>query len=112
VCVDRYPGVRGMVAFHNYVGTAPLQHWYDDNVNLVAFSRGSLGFFTTNNASTAKTITVQTGPPGGTYCDLIHGSQSAGHCSGPSVHVAANGQATMTVSVKDSIAFTRKDRVA
>jgi alpha-amylase len=112
VCVDRYEGVRNMVAFHNYVGMAPLQNWYDDNVNLIAFSRGSLGFFTTNNASRPKTITVQTGLPAGTYCDLIHGSLSAGHCSGASVQVSASGRATMTVGAKDSIAFTRKDRAA
>jgi alpha-amylase len=112
VCVDRYLGVRNMVGFHNYVANAPLQNWYDDNTNLVAFSRGSRGFFTTNNASTAKTVTVQTGLPGGTYCDLIHGTLSAGHCSGPTVSVAADGTTTITVPAKDSIAFTRKDRSA
>ena len=86
VCVDRYLGVRHMVAFHNYVGSAPVQNWYDDNVNLIGFSRGDLGYFATNNAATAKTVTVPTGLPAGTYCDVIHGSSAAGTCSGPTVH--------------------------
>ena len=50
VCVDRYQGVVGMVGFHNYVGRAPMRNWYDDNTNLIAFSRGDRGFFSTNNA--------------------------------------------------------------
>jgi alpha-amylase len=106
VCVDRDQGVLGLVAFHNRVGNAPVQHWYDDNTNLIAFSRGDRGFFTTNNAGTAKTITVQTGLRGGTYCDLVHGSVSHGSCSGPTVTVAHNGKATITVGAKDSVAFT------
>jgi len=112
VCVDRYRGVRHMVGFHNYVGNAPLQNWYDDNVNLIAFSRGSRGFFTTNNATSAETIMVQTGLPAGRYCDIVHGGLSAGHCSGPTITVGPNGRATMTVGGNDSIAFTRQDRLA
>ncbi len=112
VCVDRYPGVLGMVGFHNQVGSAPVRNWYDDGVNLVAFSRGSVGFFTTNNETAAKTITVQTGLHSGTYCDVIHGSVSHGHCSGPTVHVNGAGQATVTVASYDSVAFTKADRVA
>jgi alpha-amylase len=106
VCVDRDQGVLGMVAFHNRVGSAPVRNWYDDNTNLIAFSRGDRGFFTTNNATTAKTITVQTGLRGGTYCDLIHGSVSHGHCSGPTITVSHSGKATITVGAKDSVAFT------
>jgi alpha-amylase len=106
VCVDRIQGVLGMVGFHNRVGNAPVRNWYDDNTNLIAFSRGDRGFFTTNNATTPKTVTVQTGLHGGTYCDLIHGAVSHGSCSGPTVTVNNHGQATITVGAKDSVAFT------
>jgi alpha-amylase len=106
VCVDRYQGVLGMVGFHNHVGNAPVRNWYDDNTNLIAFSRGDRGFFTTNNATTAKTITVQTGLHSGTYCDVIHGAVSHGSCSGPTVTVNSHGQATITVGAKDSVAIT------
>jgi alpha-amylase len=111
VCVDRYTGVRNMVAFHNYVGGAPVANWYDDGVNLIAFSRGARGFFSTNNETTAKTVTVQTGLRQGTYCDIIHGGMVAGHCTGPTVTVRGNGFATITVRSYDSVAFTAQDRL-
>jgi alpha-amylase len=112
ICVDRITGVRNMVGFHNYVGNAPVANWYDDGVNLVAFSRGNRGFFSTNNENAAKTVTVQTGLRAGNYCDVIHGSRAAsGTCSGPSVHVAGNGKATITVGAYDSVAFTARDRI-
>jgi alpha-amylase len=111
VCVDRYTGVRNMVAFHNYVGDAPVANWYDDGVNLIAFSRGHRGFFTTNNETTAKTITVQTGMARGTYCDIIHGGMVGGRCTGPTVTVNANGFATIRVRSYDSVAFTARDRL-
>jgi len=112
VCVDRVTGVRNMVGFHNYVGSARVSNWYDDGVNLIAFSRGDRGFFSANNANTEKTVTVQTGLRAGTYCDIIHGSRTrSGTCSGPTVAVAGNGKATITVRPYDSVAFTARDRV-
>jgi alpha-amylase len=112
VCVDRITGVRNMVGFHNYVGNAPVSNWYDDGVNLIAFSRGNRGFFSTNNTNAAKTVTVQTGLRAGTYCDIIHGSRTrSGTCSGPTVRVGGNGKATITVRAYDSVAFTARDRV-
>jgi alpha-amylase len=111
VCVDRFTGVRNMVAFHNYVGDAPVANWYDDGVNFIAFSRGHRGFFSTNNEKTAKTITVQTGMARGTYCDIIHGGMVGGRCTGPTVTVNGNGFATITVRTYDSVAFTARDRL-
>lgn len=111
VCVDRDQGVVGMVGFHNYVGRAPVRHWYDDNTNLIAFSRGDRGFFSTNNATTAKTLTVQTGLRAGSYCDVIHGAHLHGSCTGPTVIVHNNGTATVTVGAKDSVALTLASRV-
>jgi alpha-amylase len=112
VCVDRFTGVRDMVGFHNYVGDAPVENWYDDGVNLIAFSRGDRGFFSTNNETAAKTVTVQTGLRSGTYCDIIHGSvQANGTCSGPTITVNRHGFATITVGSYDSVAITAKDRL-
>ena len=112
VCVHRATGVRNMVRFHNYVGAAPVANWYDDGVNLVAFSRGNRGFFSTNNTAAAKVVRVRTGLAAGTYCDIIHGARtSGGTCTGPSVVVAAGGRATITVGAYDSVAFTAADRV-
>ncbi len=125
-CVDRVTGVANMVGFHNRVGDEPVANWYDDGQNLVAFSRGDRGFFSTNNMPTAKTVTVRTGLRRGTYCDIIHGSlvhgsdarpaggqgspAHNGQCSGPTVSVDRHGVATITVGGYDSVAFTVADR--
>jgi alpha-amylase len=111
VCVDRYTGIKGMVGFHNFVGDAPVKNWYDDGDNLIAFSRGTSGFFSTNNEAAANTVTVRTGLSGGRYCDIIHGTVSNGGCSGPTVTVSNNGMATITVDSHDSVAFTAKDKL-
>ena len=110
-CLDRQQGVKGMVGFHNRVGQAPVRNWYDDGTNLIAFSRGNLGFFGANNETAAKRVTVRTGLPAGTYCDVIHGVKHGHSCSGPTVHVNGSGHATITVGAHDSVAFTRSDRV-
>jgi alpha-amylase len=112
VCVDRYPGILGMVGFHNVVGRAPVANWYDDGTNLIAFSRGHRGFFTTNNETAAKQITVRTGMAPGTYCDVIHGAKhSPSSCTGPTVTVTQDGSATISVPSHDSIAFTTQDKI-
>jgi len=105
VCVDRYTGVANMVGFHNYVGKAPVANWYDDGINLIAFSRGNKGWITINNETTAQTHTFQTGLTRGTYCDIIHGDFQDGHCTGPTVRVDNHGFATVTVPAKDAVAF-------
>ncbi len=70
------------------------------------------GFFSTNNEGAAKTVSVQTGLSGGTYCDIIHGSvQTNGTCSGPTVTVDQHGFASITVGSYDSVAFTAHDKV-
>jgi len=55
--------------------------------------------------------TFATGLPRGTYCDIIHGNVSHGHCSGPTVTVDKHGMAQVTVPAKDSVAFSIRDRV-
>ena len=112
VCTDRIQGVRGMVGFHNFVGNSPVRNWFDDGVNLISFSRGDRGFFATNNAKLAKTVTVPTGLRAGKYCDIIHGTMRGnGTCSGPTVQVDRNGRARITVAGYDSVAFTAQSRM-
>ncbi|RIX27863.1 alpha-amylase [Amnibacterium setariae] len=110
-CTVQDRGVKGMVGFHNRVGQAPVRNWYDDGANLIAFSRGNVGFFATNNETAATTVTVRTGLPRGTYCDVVHGVKRGGTCSGPIVRVNANGTASIRVGPYDSVAFTRSDRL-
>jgi alpha-amylase len=101
-CVDRDPGVLGMVGWHNRVGRAPLANWWDDGANLIAFSRGDKGWVSINNDTVAHTQTFHTGLPAGTYCDVVHGTAA---CTGHTVTVNHQGQATVTVLAKDAVAI-------
>jgi alpha-amylase len=113
VCVDRNRGVLGMVRFHNYVDGARVTNWYDDGINLIAFSRGDRGFFSGNNTAAAKTVTVHTSLAPGRYCDVVHGTRRAnGTCSGPTVTVNRSGNVTITVGAYDAVALIARDRVA
>ena len=111
VCVDRDPGVLAMVKFRNAVANAPLRAWWDDGDNVIAFSRGTQGFFASNNGTAAKTTSIATTVQPGTYCDTIHGSRTGTTCSGPRVVVDSHGVARVTVGAKDSVAFTAADRI-
>lgn len=102
-CTNRM--VVGMVGWHNYVGNAAVKNWYDDGLNLIAFSRGNKGWIVLNNGLNPQTQTIQTGLRRGTYCDVVHGAVQNGHCSGPTVTVGANGLATVTVGKQDAIAI-------
>ncbi len=111
-CLDRDTGVAGMVGWHNATAGTPVGNWWDDQTNLIAFSRGSRGWVAINNATTAKTHTFATGLPRGTYCDIVHGFTRNGSCSGPTVVVNAHGRATVTVPAKDAVAFDRADLIS
>ena len=98
-CLDRDTGIAGMVGWHNFVAGAQLANWYDDGVNLIAFSRGNKGWIALNNHAGPQTRTFQTGLRRGSYCDIIHA------CTGPMVTVDAHGVATVTVPGKDAVAI-------
>jgi alpha-amylase len=110
-CDHRKPGIVAMVKWHQYVGNARRAHFWTDDANVIAFSRGSRGWAAFNNGTAAKTIRVQTGLPRGTYCDTVHDTAGAG-CSGPRITVGATGFATVAVPAKDAVAFTRADRLS
>jgi alpha-amylase len=110
-CVDRDPGVLGLVSFHNRVGHARVTNWWDDGQNLVSFNRGRTGFVALNNDKAAASRTFATGLPAGTYCDVAHGTKSGNSCSGPTVKVDAAGQAAISVPAKSAVAFTSADRL-
>ncbi len=113
-CLHRNTGVEGMVQFANTAGSTPQQHWYDDGVNAIAFSRGKLGWVALNNATTAVRATVQTGLRPGRYCDLVTGglrSANGGSCAGTVVTVRADGTVTGSVPAKGAIAITVASRL-
>jgi alpha-amylase len=109
-CTHREPGVRAMVGWYNAVGDAPQANWWDDGANVISFSRGNRGWVAFNNGTAPKRITVRTGLPRGSYCDVVHGGGTAGRCAGQAVVVGKQGRTTVTVPAKDALAVTRADR--
>jgi len=103
--------VAPMVAWHNRMGNAPKANWYDDGVNLVAFSRGTTGWVALNNHATAQTRTIRTGMAPGTYCDVLRGRRSGTTCTGPRVVVDAAGRVTGTIPGKAAVAIDTADRI-
>jgi alpha-amylase len=108
-CVDR--DVAGMVGFHNYTYGSNVSHWYDDGVNLIAFSRGAKGWISIDNEATAQAHTFSTGLAAGTYCDIVHGKKTGHTCTGPSVTVSSSGQAAVTVSAYNAVAIDTANRI-
>ncbi|MBT0769403.1 alpha-amylase family protein [Kineosporia sp. J2-2] len=106
-CLDRDAGVLAMVKFRNSVGDAAVTNWSDDGSNLIAFSRGTKGWTSLNNNSSAKTQSFQTNLAAGTYCDLVTGGVDDGACAGTQVTVGSDGKASVTVPAMGSIAITK-----
>ncbi|SDR87189.1 alpha-amylase [Friedmanniella luteola] len=109
-CDHRNPGIVAMVGWHDYVGKAKRANFWSDDANVVAFSKGNRGWVALNNGAAAKQVRVQTGLPGGRYCDVVGGAPSAGACTGTVVTVGSTGFATVTVPAKGVVAITRASR--
>jgi alpha-amylase len=109
-CDHRNRGIVAMVKWHNYVGNAKRANFYTDDANVIAFSKDRKGWAAFNNGTADKQISVQTGLPAGTYCDVIHDTNPGTGCTGPTVVVDSSGFTRVTVGSKDAVAFTRADR--
>ena len=92
----RVYALSGKEMINGNSGNAQLANWWDDGVNLIAFSRGSRGWIALNNHATAQTHTFDTGLRPGTYRDIIHGT---------TVTVDSHHRATVTVPGKDAVAI-------
>ncbi|CAH1795064.1 unnamed protein product [Owenia fusiformis] len=102
ICEHRWRQITNMVHFHNAVINAVVQNWWDNGENMIAFSRGNIGFLAMNNENYDMNEWLQTGLPGGVYCDIISGDDVLGACTGKTITVNANGFAQVTISSGDS----------
>uniref|UniRef100_A0A3B4DIZ1 Alpha-amylase n=1 Tax=Pygocentrus nattereri TaxID=42514 RepID=A0A3B4DIZ1_PYGNA len=98
VCEHRWRQIRNMVIFRNLVNGEPLSNWWDNGSNQVAFGRGSRGFIVINNDDWTLDTTLNTGLPGGTYCDVISGQKEGSSCTGKQVQVGGDGYAYFNIS--------------
>jgi alpha-amylase len=49
ICEHRWLAIANMVRFHNTVMGEPIQDWWDNGNDAIAFSRGNKGFIAINN---------------------------------------------------------------
>ena len=118
ICQHRAREIKNMVGFfHNVTcSDATVSNWWSDGANNIAFSRGPAtaanGWIAINNSSSAMGArTFTTGLAAGTYCDIIHGDVIGKNCTGPTVTVASNGTATVSVNSKDAVAISTASKV-
>ncbi|CAF0865526.1 unnamed protein product, partial [Didymodactylos carnosus] len=58
-------------------------------------------FIAINNDDQSINHSLQTGLPGGQYCDVISGNLEGGKCSGKTITVQSDGQASISISNQD-----------
>uniref|UniRef100_A0A4W3I3T6 Alpha-amylase n=1 Tax=Callorhinchus milii TaxID=7868 RepID=A0A4W3I3T6_CALMI len=98
ICEHRWRQIKNMVIFRNVVDGTAFENWWDNGNNQIAFGRGNKGFLAINNDDLNMNVTLQTGLPGGTYCDVISGQKENGSCTGLQIIVEDNGNAHFTIS--------------
>ncbi|XP_012678181.2 alpha-amylase-like [Clupea harengus] len=98
VCEHRWRQIRNMVIFRNVVNGQPFSNWWDNQSNQIAFGRGNQGFLVINNDDWNLDVTLNTGLPAGTYCDVISGDKNENRCTGKQVQVGGDGRAHFQIS--------------
>jgi len=101
VCEHRWRQIFNMVRFRNVALGQPLNDWWDNNRNQIAFSRGDKGFIAINNDDYPISATIQTGLPPGDYCDIISGNLEGGRCTGKTITVDSGRRVTLNISNAD-----------
>ncbi len=100
ICEHRWPAIRAMVRFRNTTDGMPVQRWWSNGNDQIAFARGDRGYVVINREED-PTITrfFDTGLPPGRYCDVL-----AADCAAPIV-VNADGWAEITIGPLDAVAL-------
>ncbi len=107
ICEHRWPAISSMVAFRNATGgKGPVEHWWSNGNDQIAFSVAGKGFFALNREETSRMVqTLDTGLPAGRYCDAFTGRLEARRCTGREVLVDSDGRAALSVSPVDALAL-------
>uniref|UniRef100_A0A671YAA3 Alpha-amylase n=1 Tax=Sparus aurata TaxID=8175 RepID=A0A671YAA3_SPAAU len=105
VCEHRWRQIKNMAIFRNVVNGQPQSNWWDNQSNQIAFGRGNRGFIVFNNDDWNLDVTLNTGMPGGTYCDVISGQKEGSRCTGKQINVGGDGRAHFKISNSDEDPF-------
>ncbi len=105
ICEHRWRQIYNMAKFRNVANGEQVRNWWDNGSNQIAFSRGNKAFIAINNDDYAMDVTLQTGLPGGQYCDVISGNKINNSCTGKVITVNSDG------SLKVYIKFFEEDPI-
>lgn len=105
VCEHRDPMIASMVSFRRVVGGTPIEDWWDDGSNAIAFSRGGLGFVAINREADSVAATVATRLAPGSYCDILTGGRIATTCAGVAVVVDSTGAIRLHLPTNSAVAI-------
>lgn len=105
VCEHRDPMIASMVSFRHVVAGTPIEDWWDDGSNAIAFSRGGLGFVAINREPDSVTAAVATGLAPGSYCDILTGGRIATTCAGVPVVVDSTGAIRLHLPANSAVAI-------
>jgi len=93
------------VGFRRAVAGTPVDQWWDDGANAIAFSRGTKGWVAISRESTPVDTTIATGMAPGNYCDLLTGGVAGGACAGTGVAVDSTGAVQLHLGANSALAI-------
>lgn len=111
VCEHRDAMIAAMIRFRRVVAGTPLQNWWDNGANAIAFSRGDRGFVAISRESNTVTATVTTPLAPGAYCDILSGGRSNNGCAGKTITVSANRTIPLELAANTAIAIHAGSRL-
>ena len=105
VCEHRDPVIAAMVRFRRVVAGSPLEGWWDDGADAIAFSRGDRGFVAMSREPHAVTLAVATPLAPARYCDILTGGKDGSDCLGRVVEVGADGIIRVELGRDEAVAI-------
>ena len=103
VCEHRTAAAANMVRWRREAAGAPIDNWFAQGGDNVAFSRNGRAFIALNRDSGSSFgATLQTGLPAGAYCNVIVSDDVA---SCPTVQVGSDGTAQVSVPELSAVAL-------
>ncbi len=109
VCEHRDPVIANMIAFRRAVAGTAQTNWWDNGANVIAFSRGNMGFVAINGAAVVlSSQPFATGLAQGNYCDVLKGGVDStvtpNVCVvGPPITVDLSGNATISLAARTGL---------
>merc|ERR1719376_118285 len=97
VCEHRWTQIKNMAAFAGAAQGQQVANWWTNSNNQIAFSRGNKAFLAINKAGYDMNENLQTGLPGGSYCNVISGDVTSDGCTGTCINVDGSGFANIYI---------------